>query len=46
MREMKTKQCFNETLTVLWIKWTGMLEIKQKYFIDAVSIIPPLWIMT
>ena len=41
MREMKTEQCL-ETLTVLWVKWTGMMEIKHKDFIDAVTIMPSL----
>ena len=44
MREMKTKK-YLETLIVLWIKWTGMVEIKHKDFIDAVPIMPSLWIM-
>ena len=44
MREMKTKS-YLETLIVLWIKWTGMVEIKHKDFIDAVPIMPSLWIM-
>ena len=37
-----------ETLIVLWIKWTGMVEIKHKDFIDDVPITPcqnSLWIM-
>ena len=36
------------TLIVLWIKWTGMVEIKHKDFIDFVPIMPcqnSLWIM-
>ena len=37
MRKMKTKQCL-QTLPVIWIKWTGMVKIKQKDFIDAVPI--------
>ena len=35
-----------ETLIVLWIKWTGIVEIKHKGFIDAVPIMPSLWIIT
>ena len=35
MREMKTK-LYLETLILLWIKWTGMVEIKYKEFIDVV----------
>ena len=34
---------------VLWIKWTGMVKIKQKNFIGAVPIMPCLnssWIMS
>ena len=31
--EMKTK-FYLETLILLWIKWTGMVEIKHKDFID------------
>ena len=27
------------------IKWTGTVEIKHKGFIDAVPIMPSLWIM-
>ena len=37
-----------ETLIVIWIKWTGMVKIKRKDFIDAVPIIPcqnSSWIM-
>ena len=41
---MKTKQ-FLETSIVLWMKWTGMMEIKHKDFVDAVPIMPSLWIM-
>ena len=39
VREIKTKY-YLETLIVLWIKWTGMVEIKHKEFIDVVPIIP------
>ena len=35
VREMKTKS-YLETLILLWIKWTGMVEIKHKDFIDVV----------
>ena len=35
VREMKTK-LYLETLILLWIKWTGMVEIKYKDFIDVV----------
>ena len=35
MREMKTK-FYLETLILLLIKWTGMVEIKHKDFIDIV----------
>ena len=35
MREMKTK-FYLETLKLLLIKWTGMVEIKHKDFIDIV----------
>ena len=38
-REMKTKY-YLETLFVLCIKWTGMVEIKRKDFIDVVAIMP------
>ena len=41
---MRTKQHL-ETLIVLRVKWTGMVEIRHKYFIDAVPIIPSMWIM-
>ena len=34
-----------ETLIVLWIKWTGMVEIRRKDVIDAVPIMPSFWIM-
>ena len=37
-----------ETLIVLWIECTEMVEIKHKEFIDVVPIVPcqnPLWIM-
>ena len=44
MRETKTKK-YLETLTELWIKWIGIVEMKYKDFIDAVPIIPSLWIM-
>ena len=30
---------------ILWMKCTGMVKIKHKDFIDAVPIIPSLWIM-
>ena len=36
------------TLIVLWIKWTGMVEIKHKEFLDVVPIMPyqnSSWIM-
>ena len=33
----ETKQ-YLQTLIVLWIKWTGMVEIKHKDFIDIVPI--------
>ena len=33
VREMKTK-FYLEALILLWIKWTGMVEIKHKDFID------------
>ena len=39
VREMNTKKYF-ETLIVLWIKWTGLVKIKQKDFIDAVPFCP------
>ena len=45
VREMKTKQ-YLENLIVLWIKWTGMVEIKYKDFTDVVPIMPcnnPSW---
>ena len=29
-----------ENLIVLWIKWTGMVKIKHKDYIDAVPIMP------
>ena len=35
MREIKTK-FYLETLILLLIKWTGMMEIKHKGFIDIV----------
>ena len=35
MREVKTK-FYLETLILLLIKWTGMVEIKHKGFIDIV----------
>ena len=35
VREMKTK-LYLETLILLWIKWTGMVEMKHKDFIDVV----------
>ena len=41
----KTKY-YLEALVVLWIKKTSMVEIKHKDFIDAVPIMPSLWIMT
>ena len=47
IREMKTKYNL-QTLIVLWIKWTGMVEIKHKEFIDVVPIMPrqnSSWIM-
>ena len=34
-----------ETLIVLWIKWTDMVEISHKDLIDAVPIMPSFWIM-
>ena len=46
--EGNEKKKYLETLIVLWIKWTCMVEIKHKYFIDAVPIIPcqiSSWIM-
>ena len=36
MRELKIK-LYLETLILLWIKWTGMVEIKHKDFIDVVT---------
>ena len=36
------KKKYLETLIVLPIKWTGMVEIKHKYFIDAVPTIPSM----
>ena len=39
VKKMKTKQ-YLETLIMLLIKWTGMVEIKQKNFTDMVSIMP------
>ena len=44
MKEMKTK-LYLETLIVLWIKWTGIVEIKHEDFVDAVSTMLSLWIM-
>ena len=44
---MKTKQ-FLKTLIVLWIKWTGMVKIKQKDFIGVSPVMPcenSSWIM-
>ena len=44
---MKTKYNL-QTLIILWIKWTGMVEIKHKEFIDVVPIMPrqnSSWIM-
>ena len=38
-RDMKTKECL-EALIILWIKWTGMVEIKNKDFIDVIPINP------
>ena len=35
-REMKTK-LYLETLILLCIKWTGMVEIKHKDFIDIIQ---------
>ena len=34
VREMKTK-LYWETLIILWIKWTVMVEIKYRDFIDV-----------
>ena len=42
MGEMKKKIKYLKTLIVLPIKWTGMVEIKHKYFIDAVPTIPSM----
>ena len=36
VRELKMKS-YLETLILLWIKWTVMVEIKQKKFIDVFS---------
>ena len=47
LREMKTKQNL-EALTVLWMKWTGMVEVKYIEFIDVVPVMPcenPSWTM-
>ena len=44
---MKTKYNL-QSLIILWIKWTGMVEIKHKEFIDVVPIMPrqnSSWIM-
>ena len=38
-REMKTKQ-YLETIIVLQIKWTRVVKIKHKGFIDTVPITP------
>ena len=35
VREMKTK-LYLKTLILLWIKWTGVVEMKHKDFIDVV----------
>ena len=35
VRDMKTK-LYLDTLILLWIKWTGMVQIKHKDFIDVV----------
>ena len=35
VREMKTK-LYLDTLILLWIEWTGMVEMKHKDFIDVV----------
>ena len=32
VREMKTK-LYLKTLILIWVKWTGMLEIKHKDFV-------------
>ena len=34
------KKFFLMSLVVLWIKWTGIMEIKYKKFIDVVPIMP------
>ena len=34
-----------ETLILLWMKWTDMVEIRQKDLINAVPIMPSFWIM-
>ena len=34
------RKLYLETLITLWIKWTSMVEIKHKDFIDVVPIIP------
>ena len=42
------RKLYLETLITLWIKWTSMVEIKHKDFIDVVPIIPfqnLLWTM-
>ena len=47
LREIITKQ-YLETLIVLWIKWTGMVEMKHEEYIEDVPIMPcrnSLWIM-
>ena len=44
VREMKTKR-YLENSIVLWIKWTGAVEIKYKDFIDAVPLMSSMWIM-
>ena len=34
-----------DTSIVLWIKWTGMVEMRHKYFMDTVPIMPWFWII-
>ena len=44
----KKKKKYLATLTVLWIKWIEKVEIKQKTFIDVLSIMTcqrSSWIM-
>ena len=39
IEESKNKTIL-DTSIVLWIKWTGMVEMRHKYFMDTVPIMP------